>query len=89
MVEYILIYLLVINLITILVYGADKARARRGKWRISEATLLFMALIGGSVGALLGMYFFHHKTKHLKFKIGVPIILILQIIATIVISQRI
>lgn len=88
MVEYILIYLLVINVITILIYGDDKARARRGKWRISEATLLFLALIGGSIGALLGMYFFHHKTKHLKFKIGVPIILILQMIGTCIAWQK-
>ncbi|MDD3402185.1 MAG: DUF1294 domain-containing protein [Hespellia sp.] len=79
MVEYILIYLLVINLLTILIYGDDKARARRGVWRISEATLLFLALIGGSIGALLGMYLFHHKTKHKKFTIGVPMILLAQI----------
>ncbi|MBQ3089500.1 MAG: DUF1294 domain-containing protein [Oscillospiraceae bacterium] len=74
-----LIYLAVINLAAFLLYGIDKLKAQRGAWRISEATLLLSALVGGSVGALLGMKLFRHKTLHPKFTIGVPAILILQI----------
>ena len=72
-------YLLGINLLTFLVYGMDKWKARRDKWRVPEATLLMMAALGGSVGALLGMFVFHHKTKHKKFLIGVPLILLAQL----------
>ena len=72
-------YLLGINLLTFLVYGMDKWKARRDKWRVPEATLLMMAALGGSVGALLGMSVFHHKTKHKKFLIGVPLILLAQL----------
>lgn len=74
-----LIYLAVINAVTFLLYGIDKLKAKKNAWRIKESTLLFAALIGGSVGALAGIYIFRHKTKHLKFKIGVPLILILQV----------
>lgn len=88
MVEYVLIYLLIINIVTFFIYGDDKARARRGAYRISEATLLFLALIGGSIGAYLGIHFFHHKTRHMKFTIGVPIIFFLQIIAGFVIWKN-
>ena len=73
-------YLIVINFVTFLVYGIDKLKAKRGCWRISEATLLILAVIGGSIGALLGMKVWHHKTLHKKFKYGLPLILILQII---------
>ena len=72
-------YLLGINLLTFFVYGIDKWKARRDKWRVPEATLLMLAAIGGSVGALLGMFVFHHKTKHKKFLIGVPLILLAQL----------
>ena len=78
--EYIWIYLLVVNVLTFFIYGDDKARARRGAWRISERTLILMALFGGSVGALFGMSVFHHKTRHKKFTIGVPLILALQVL---------
>lgn len=74
-----LVYLAVINAVTFLLYGIDKLKAKKNAWRIKESTLLIFALIGGSVGALAGMYAFHHKTKHLKFKIGIPLILIVQI----------
>lgn len=74
-----LIYLAVINALTFLLYGIDKLKAKKNAWRIKESTLLFAALIGGSVGALAGMYTFRHKTKHLKFKLGVPLILVFQI----------
>lgn len=72
-------YLLGINLLTFFVYGIDKWKARRDKWRVPEATLLMLAALGGSVGALLGMFVFHHKTKHKKFLIGVPLILLAQL----------
>lgn len=67
-----------INLIAFIIYGVDKWKARRNKWRIPEATLLGLAVIGGSVGALVGMFVFHHKTHHMKFKFGVPLILAVQ-----------
>ena len=75
-----LYYLIVINIVTFLVYGIDKWKAKQGSWRISEATLLILAAIGGSIGALLGMKVWHHKTMHKKFKYGLPLILIIQII---------
>ena len=88
-----LYYLIVINIVTFLVYGIDKWRstsgrllptgrkkAKQGSGRISEASLLILAVIGGSIGALLGMKIWHHKTMHKKFKYGLPLILIIQII---------
>lgn len=72
-------YLLGINLLTFFIYGIDKWKAKRDKWRVPEATLLMLAALGGSVGALLGMFVFHHKTKHKKFLIGVPLILLAQL----------
>ena len=72
-------YLAAINVITFLLYGADKGRARRHAWRIPENILLGAAVIGGSVGALLGMSIFHHKTRKPRFYIGVPMILIVEI----------
>ena len=75
-----LYYLIVINIVTFLVYGIDKWKAKQGSWRLSEASLLILAVIGGSIGALLGMKIWHHKTMHKKFKYGLPLILIIQII---------
>ena len=80
MTEALLYYLIVINIVTFLVYGIDKWKAKQGSWRISEATLLIFAVIGGSIGALLGMKVWRHKTQHKKFKYGLPLILIIQII---------
>lgn len=74
------IYLIGINVLTFLIYGADKWKARRDKWRIPEETLIWLALVGGSVGALLGMHLFRHKTKHKKFLIGIPVILLIQVV---------
>lgn len=74
-----LIYIVIINIAAFSLYGIDKLKAKKNAWRIKESTLLIIALIGGSVGALVGMYAFRHKTKHLKFKFGVPLILILQL----------
>ena len=74
-----LYYLIAINIVTFLVYGIDKWKAKQGSWRISEAILLILAVIGGSIGALLGMKVWHHKTMHKKFKYGLPLILLAQI----------
>lgn len=76
--KYFLYYLIAINLITFFAFGIDKRKAEKGVWRTKESTLLGLAVIGGSVGALLGMNAFRHKTKYKKFTIGVPAILILQ-----------
>ena len=75
-----LIYLVIINVVTFFMYGIDKWKAKHTKWRIPEATLLGMAVIGGSIGAWLGMKVWHHKTLHKKFKFGVPAIIIIQLL---------
>ena len=77
--EEIICYLLAVNIVTFILYGIDKYKAKKGKWRISEATLLTMAAIGGSIGAWAGMRLWHHKTMHKKFKYGIPIIIIMQV----------
>ena len=74
----IIIYLIGINILAFLVFGIDKWKARRGKWRIPEATLIGMSIAGGSIGALLGMNLFRHKTQKRKFTLGIPAILIAQ-----------
>jgi len=79
MIQVITIYLLTINVIAFAAYGIDKWKARHGKWRISEMTLILLAFIGGALGALLGMKVFRHKTQHWKFKILVPLALLLWI----------
>ena len=73
------IYLVAINVVTFFVYGIDKWKAKHSKWRIPEATLLGLAIIGGSIGAWLGMKAWHHKTQHKKFKYDIPLILIIQV----------
>ena len=72
-------YLIAINAVTFIVYGIDKYKAKKAKWRISEATLLLLAILGGSIGAWMGMKVWHHKTMHKKFKYGIPAILMIQI----------
>ena len=79
MCHYSLYYLLVVNTLTFLLYGIDKYKAKKARWRISEATLLMMAVIGGSIGAWAGMRLWHHKTMHKKFKYGIPFIILLQV----------
>ena len=71
-------YLLAINAVAFIVYGIDKYKAKKAKWRIPEATLLLLAVLGGSVGAWMGMNIWHHKTMHKKFKYGIPAILLIQ-----------
>ena len=79
--KYFLIYLLIVNAIAFLLMRIDKQKAKKKKWRIPEATLMGFAAIGGSIGALMGMYTFRHKTLHKKFSIGIPAILIAQLAA--------
>ena len=79
MTTLILLYLLIVNAVAFLLMLVDKQSARKKLWRIQESTLLLTAAIGGSIGSLAGMLAFHHKTKHLKFTLGVPAILIAQI----------
>ena len=81
MLENILVgYLVIVNIIAFGMYGVDKQKAIKKQWRIPEAQLLAVAAIGGSAGALLGMQFFHHKTRKWKFRVGVPLILAVQLI---------
>lgn len=76
----IIVYLLAINLIGVLIMYIDKRKAKYGRWRIPEKTLLIVALLGGSIGTISGMYLFRHKTKKLKFTLGFPTILISEIV---------
>ena len=78
----ILFYLVTINVVTFFLYGLDKRKAKHSQWRIEEATLLWWAAFGGSLGALLGMKVWHHKTQHRKFTWGVPLILVAQLLIT-------
>ena len=87
--KYFLWYLLLINAAAFVLMLADKRKARKYRWRIPERTLILSAALGGSIGALLGMYTFRHKTKHLKFTLGIPAILIAQISLAIWIFQKI
>ncbi len=82
-VKNIIIYLLCVNLISFLTMFIDKQKAKKGSWRIKESTLLILALIGGSIGGIAGMYIFHHKTKKARFYIGMPAMLVLQIMLVI------
>ncbi len=78
--KLILGYLVIINIVGLAVMGIDKAKAIKGAWRIPEKTLFLFSLIGGSIGTWAGMYLFHHKTKHWYFVIGMPAILIIQLV---------
>ena len=84
----IIYYLLVINAVAFFVYGIDKLKARKGWWRIPESTLLLLALVGGSVGAWLGMKAWHHKTMHRKFQYGLPVIFLLQLALAVYLCTR-
>lgn len=76
----ILIYIAVINVIAFVLFGVDKWKAKHGSWRITEATLLDAAILGGSIGAYLGMKVFHHKTQHKKFVYGIPLIIFFHLL---------
>lgn len=77
------IYLIVINVIAFLAMWIDKAKAKKGKWRISEGALFMLALLGGSIGAIAGMYTFRHKTKKPRFTVGLPAILIVEVLIAV------
>lgn len=80
MLESITIIIVIINIVTFIIYGIDKNKAKKGKWRIPENSLIGLAIIGGSIGAYLGMRVWHHKTMHLKFKYGIPLIIVIQLV---------
>lgn len=89
MIKIAIIFFALINIITFVMYGIDKYKAKKSKWRIPESTLLGLAAIGGSIGAWLGMQVWHHKTLHKKFRFGVPVILLLQIALLIYVYRMI
>ena len=88
MLKYIILYLLLINLSGFILMGLDKKRAKKGLWRIPEKTLFITALLGGSIGSIIGMQHFRHKTKHTSFVVGMPCILIIQIVVTLFLFFR-
>lgn len=77
--ELLIVYVAAVNAVAFVVYGVDKYKAQKAKWRIRESTLLLLAAIGGSAGAWLGMKIWRHKTRHAKFRYGVPAILLIQL----------
>ena len=81
--KYLFLYLLILNAAGFVSMLADKLRAKKNRWRIPERTLIGIAILGGSIGSLLGMYMVRHKTNHLKFTWGIPLILALQIVTAI------
>ncbi len=85
---YIIAYVILINILGILSMWIDKRKSIKHKWRISEKTLLYIALLGGSIGSLCGMYLFRHKTQKMRFAVGIPAILIFQILAIIFIVTQ-
>lgn len=89
MTEFVISYLVAVNAVTFVIYGIDKLKALRGKWRLSESLLILSAVLGGSVGAWLGMWLWHHKTLHKKFKYGIPLILMAHAVAFIYFLNRV
>jgi uncharacterized membrane protein YsdA (DUF1294 family) len=83
-----LIYLIIVNIAAFAIMGTDKHKAQRNKWRVSETSIFILGLIGGGTGIFLGMRFFRHKTKHLKFTLGIPVIVIINIIMLGYILQK-
>ncbi|MBR5046606.1 MAG: DUF1294 domain-containing protein [Eubacterium sp.] len=86
--NYLFIYLAAINVIGFAAMGIDKSRARKEAWRIPEKTLFLISLLGGSLGSLIGMYLFHHKTRHWYFVIGMPLILVAQLALAFYLTHR-
>ena len=86
--QVVIVYLVAINVATFFTYGIDKWKAKRSKWRIRERALLSLAVLGGSIGAWLGMKVWHHKTQHKKFKYGIPLILVAQIVIVLLTSCK-
>ena len=86
-IDIVAIYLIVLNLTGLAVMGIDKSRARKHRWRIPEKTLFLVSILGGSIGTWAGMYLFRHKTKHWYFVVGMPAILIIQAVVTMLIFR--
>lgn len=86
--KIVLVYLFIINATGFVLMLTDKIKAKKNAWRIPEATLFLTAILGGSIGSLLGMYTFRHKTKHIQFLLGMPMILAAQVILVIFIMDR-
>lgn len=86
--QIILALLVTLNLCGIVIMAYDKHRAKRGQWRVQEKTLLLVTGFGGSLGILAGMILFHHKTKHLKFVLGVPLIILLQVMLSLYVTKQ-
>lgn len=84
-IKNLIIYLIIINLLAFLAMLIDKKKAEKNRWRIKESTLLILAVIGGSIGATVGMYTFRHKTQKARFFVGIPVIIVLQILLVIAI----
>ena len=87
--HFLITYLVLVNALAFMLMLADKQKAKKGAWRIPEATLMGIAVLGGSVGAIAGMYLFRHKTRHTKFTLGLPLILALQLVLIYLICQKI
>ena len=85
LIKLLIIYLLIVNATGFTLMLADKIKAKKNRWRIPEATLFLIAAIGGSVGSLLGMYTFRHKTRHISFTLGIPLILAVQVVACVLV----
>ena len=85
LIKILLVYLLIVNAIGFILMLTDKIKAKKNLWRIPEVTLFLVAAIGGSIGSILGMYTFRHKTKHVSFLLGMPLILAVQIVLVILI----
>ena len=88
MMDYLISYLIIINVIAFVAFGIDKLKAKKSWWRIPEATLIGLASAGGSIGALLGMRYWRHKTRHRKFKYGLPAILLIHIALAMLILRN-
>ncbi|MGP1515366.1 MAG: DUF1294 domain-containing protein [Bacteroidales bacterium] len=78
--KWLFFYFVAMNIVAFYLYGVDKRRSRKRYWRINEKKLIFVAIIGGSIGSLLGMQLFNHKIKHIKFRFGIPLIIVVQMI---------
>lgn len=87
--KYFFLYLIIINVVSFITMAADKYYARNHRWRISENTLMILAVVGGSVGSIAGMFLLRHKTKHLKFLFGLPAIFLVQCIAAMIIAVKV
>lgn len=85
--NWIIIYYIIINFIGFIIMGIDKLKAKRHVWRIAEKYFFLVSLIGGSIGTWIGMYFFHHKSRHWYFVWGIPFILVIQILAVLLLLK--